>query len=503
MLFISVLVTIFMTILKAYVWLLKQMFKLVWNVYKLFVCFFPAAGIVLAALVVFECAGFATGSDYIGKASDFVSQYVHAQAGTPLDNTANESIENGDASKSVSGTTGSTSDVVGKASDISGYASSYASDLTENITSDLQKNIESGVSDISEKVTQTLLQSVTSWWEGILEQSEKKAYVVIAWAITILIGIPIFLALLFLSAAASGLHFLGIAIICDLVLYVARSIFGMTTPFRQFRRRYCFLFHTKPFYDPKYEDSYQDWLKRHHDEFENDTFGTDRAYGEDYEPEEDYNRVGRRDFDGRRVTRKEAKRLDRIRKRQKNYDDYYEDYYDRLEAQEEDGDEDYNEAYDEDGYDRIDESEDQDEDFDNINRDGRNDRKRSNSRTDRERRSRNSYDKRSSQYSRSRKSSYDDYYEDDDEENEEYSRMEDEEAHYEQSRRRTRASGSSVSNKDRYKTFDFFAGCRSRDGVVKKYHSLAKLYHPDNLEGDASAITEINRQYKEAMGKYK
>lgn len=477
MLFISVLVTIFMTILKAYVWLLKQMFKLVWNVYKLFVCLFPAAGIVLAALVVFECAGFATGSDYIGKASDFVSQYVHAQAGT--------------------------------ASDISGYASSYASDLTENITSDLQKNIESGVSDISEKVTQTLLQSVTSWWEGVLEQSEKKAYVVIAWAITILIGIPIFLALLFLSAAASGLHFLGIAIICDLVLYVARSIFGMTTPFRQFRRRYCFLFHTKPFYDPKYEDSYQDWLKRHHDEFENDTFGTDRAYGEDYEPEEDYNRVGRRDFEGKRVTRKEAKRLDRIRKRQKNYDDYYEDYYDRLEAQEEDGDEDYNEAYDEDGYDRIDESEDQDEDFDNINTDRRNGRKRSNSRnsrnsrTDRESRNRNSYDKRTSQYSRSRKSSYDDYYEDDDEENEEYSRMEDEEAHYEQSRRRTRASGSSASNKDRYKTFDFFAGCRSRDGVVKKYHSLAKLYHPDNLEGDASAITEINRQYKEAMGKYK
>ena len=490
MLFISVLVTIFMTILKAYVWLLKQMFKLVWNVYKLFVCLFPAAGIVLAALVVFECAGFVTGNDYIGKASNFVSQYVHAQAPTPLGNTVNEVIENGDTSKAAS-------DVAGKASDISGYASSYASNLTENVTSELQKNIESGVSDISEKVTQTLLQSVTSWWEGVLEQSEKKAYSIIAWAITILIGIPIFIALLFLSAAASGLHFLGIAMICDLVLYVARSIFGMTTPFRQFRRRYCFLFHTKPFYDPKYEDSYQDWLKRHHDEFENDTFGTDRAYDQDYDPEEDYNRVGKRDFDGRRVTRKEAKRLDRIRKRQKNYDDYYEDYYDRLEAQEEDeDDEDYKAEYDEeDGYDRIDDTEDQEEDFDNINRDGRNDRKRSNSRTDRERRSRNSYDRRSSQYSRSRKSSYDDYYEDDDEEADD--------KYYKESYRRNRASGSRASSKDRFETFDFFAGCRSRDGVVKKYHSLAKLYHPDNLEGDSSAITEINRQYKEAMGKYK
>lgn len=535
MLFISVLVTIFMTILKAYVWLLKQMFKLIWNVYKLFVCLFPAAGIVLAALVVFECAGFATGNDYIGKASDFVSQYVHAQAGTPLDNTANNVEENGDASKTViyeaenisdstgstnnmagntGNPTGSTSDVAGTASDISGYASSYASDLTENLTSDLQKNIENGVSDISEKVTQTLLQSVTSWWEGILEQSEQKAYAVIAWAITILIGIPIFLGLLFLSAAASGLHFLGIAIICDLVLYIARSIFGMTTPFRQFRRRYCFLFHTKPFYDPKYEDSYQDWLKRHHDEFENDTFGTDRAYDEDYDPEEDYNRVGKRDFEGRRVTRKEAKKLERIKKRQRNYDDYYEDYYDRLESQEEyEDDEDYDSDYDEeDGYDRIDGFEAEDEECEYAGRSSRNGRNSSNNRNHRDSRadqnsSNNySYSRKNSQNSRSRKKSFDDYYEDDDEENEDYSQFEDEaddDAFYEQSRRKTRTSGSSASSKDRYKTFDFFAGCRSRDGVVKKYHSLAKLYHPDNLEGDSSAITEINRQYKEAMGKYK
>ncbi|SHI24185.1 hypothetical protein SAMN02745229_02317 [Butyrivibrio fibrisolvens DSM 3071] len=478
MLFISVLVTIFMTILKAYVWLLKQMFKLIWNVYKLFVCLFPAAGIVLAALVVFECAGFVTGNDYIGKASDFVSQYVHAAAPTPLDNAVNGTSQNTDISKT--------------ASDVSGYASS----LTDNLTSDLQKNIESGVSDISEQVTKTLLQTVTSWWEGILERSEQKAYMVIAWAITILIGIPIFLGLLFLSAAASGFHFIGIAIICDLVLYIARSIFGMTTPFRQFRRRYCFLFHTKPFYDPKYEDSYQDWLKRHHDEFENDTFGTCNAYDDDYDPDEDYNRVGKRDFEGRRVTRKEAKKLERLRKRQQNYDDYYEDYYDRLESQEDEDDD-----YDSD-YDQIDVDEPEDEEYEDRRdykdyRDYRQSRRRSN------------------KYSRSR--SYDDYYEDEEDNEEKYSRAkygnkysqaDDEEAeddYYEKSYRRNGSSGSSSrsSRKSNFETFDFFAGCRSRDGVVKKYHSLAKLYHPDNLEGDSSAITEINRQYKEAIGKYK
>jgi hypothetical protein len=435
-----------MTILKAYVWLLKQMFKLIWNVYKLFVCLFPAAGIVLAALVVFECAGFVTGNDYIGKASDFVSQYVHAAAPTPLDNAVNGTSQNADISKT--------------ASDVSGYASS----ITDGITSDLQKNIESGVSDISEQVTKTLLQTVTSWWEGILERSEQKAYMVIAWAITILVGIPIFLGLLFLSAAASGFHFIGIAIICDLVLYIARSIFGMTTPFRQFRRRYCFLFHTKPFYDPKYEDSYQDWLKRHHDEFENDTFGTGNAYDDDYDPDEDYNRVGKRDFEGRRVTRKEAKKLERIRKRQQNYDDYYEDYYDRLESQEDEDDD-----YDSD-HDQIDTDTPEDEEYEDY-RDYKGYRQ--------SRRSNKKY---------SRKRSYDSYYDDE----------EDDDDYYEEQRTRKQSS-----RKSNFETFDFFAGCRSRDGVVKKYHSLAKLYHPDNLEGDSSAITEINRQYKEAIGKYK
>ncbi len=446
MLFISVLVTIFMTILKAYVWLLKQMFKLIWNVYKLFVCLFPAAGIVLAALVVFECAGFVTGNDYIGKASDFVSEYVHASSPTPLDNAVNGTSQNADISKT--------------ASDVSGYASS----ITDGITSDLQKNIENGVSDISEQVTKTLLQTVTSWWEGILERSQQKAYTIIAWAITILIGIPIFIGLLFLSAAASGFHFIGIAIICDLVLYIARSIFGMTTPFRQFRRRYCFLFHTKPFYDPKYEDSYQDWLKRHHDEFENDTFGTGSAYDDDYDPDEDYNRVGKRDFEGRRVTRKEAKKLERIRKRQQNYDDYYEDYYDRLESQEDEDDD-----YDSD-HDQIDTDTPEDEEYEDY-RDYKGYRQ--------SRRSNKKY---------SRKRSYDSYYDDE----------EDDDDYYEEQRTRKQSS-----RKSNFETFDFFAGCRSRDGVVKKYHSLAKLYHPDNLEGDSSAITEINRQYKEAIGKYK
>ena len=498
MLFTSVLVTIFMTILKAYAWLLKQMFRLIWNVYKLFLCLFPAAGIVLAALVVFECAGYFTGNDYIGQAKEYVESYVHA---CDIECLQDENlVAKADSSYGVSG------DIANSIAD------NLSGEISNNIANGLQQNIENGVNDISEKVTQTLLEAVTSWWEGILEKSEQKAYSIIAWAITILIGIPIFLGLLLLSAAASGVNFLGIAIIADLAIYIFRSVFGMTTPFRQFRRRYCFLFHTKPFYDPKYEDSYQDWLKRHHDEFENDTFGTDKAeYDEAYD-EEDYDRMGYADYEGKRLSRKEIRRLEKIKKRQQNYDDYYEDYYDRLEELEEKDEEDeeddrfrrgrwnkryssgrYDDYYDDDDDDNYDDNyddydQDKDEDrYERINDDDRYNRIRNEgSKEESEKYKRDNYNRYSSYKS---ESSYD------------HQKQKQNQSYYQKSD--SRSSSDPKRPSGNYSTFDFFAGCKSRDGIVKKYHSLAKLYHPDNFEGDSSAITEINRQYKEAMGKYK
>ncbi|WP_027203463.1 hypothetical protein [Butyrivibrio fibrisolvens] len=471
MLFTSVLVTIFMTILKAYAWLLKQMFRLIWNVYKLFLCLFPAAGIVLAALVVFECAGYFTGNDYIGQAKEYVESYVHA---CDIEYFQDEKlVAKADSSYGVSG------DIANSIAD------NLSGEISNNIANGLQQNIENGVNDISEKVTQTLLEAVTSWWEGILEKSEQKAYSIIAWAITILIGIPIFLGLLLLSAAASGVNFLGIAIIVDLAIYIFRSVFGMTTPFRQFRRRYCFLFHTKPFYDPKYEDSYQDWLKRHHDEFENDTFGTDKAeYDEAYD-EEDYDRMGYADYEGKRLSRKEIRRLEKIKKRQQNYDDYYEDYYDRLEDLEEKDEEDdrfrrgrWNKRYSSGRYDDY-YYDDDDDNYDDYDQD-----------KDEDRYERIDDDDRYNRYSSYKsESSYD------------HQKQKQNQSYYQKSD--SRSSSDPKRPSGNYSTFDFFAGCKSRDGIVKKYHSLAKLYHPDNFEGDSSAITEINRQYKEAMGKYK
>ncbi|MBE5829523.1 MAG: hypothetical protein E7305_08700 [Butyrivibrio sp.] len=51
-------------------------------------------------------------------------------------------------------------------------------------------------------------------------------------------------------------------------------------------------------------------------------------------------------------------------------------------------------------------------------------------------------------------------------------------------------------------TFDFFAGCNSRESVDKKYRSLVKLYHPDNMDGDTAALQEINVQYEKAKKRW-
>lgn len=53
----------------------------------------------------------------------------------------------------------------------------------------------------------------------------------------------------------------------------------------------------------------------------------------------------------------------------------------------------------------------------------------------------------------------------------------------------------SVNNTSTGNGFDFFAGCTSSDSAEKKYHTLVKLYHPDNMDGDTNAIQEINIQY--------
>lgn len=58
---------------------------------------------------------------------------------------------------------------------------------------------------------------------------------------------------------------------------------------------------------------------------------------------------------------------------------------------------------------------------------------------------------------------------------------------------------------DSYKklsSFDFFGSCNTKESLDKKYRSLVKLYHPDNMDGDTKALQEINVQYNEAKKRF-
>lgn len=93
----------------------------------------------------------------------------------------------------------------------------------------------------------------------------------------------------------------------------------------------------------------------------------------------------------------------------------------------------------------------------------------------------------------------DEYYEDESDyndeeyEDEEYEDEEDEED--EEDNRQNTQSPPPVNSSS---AFDFFAGCNSRESLDRKYKSLVKLYHPDNMDGDTRAIQEINVQYDNA-----
>ncbi len=81
----------------------------------------------------------------------------------------------------------------------------------------------------------------------------------------------------------------------------------------------------------------------------------------------------------------------------------------------------------------------------------------------------------------------DEYYED-----EEFEDIDDESRNHSSSKGASTNPGS----------FDFFAGCNSRESADRKYKSLVKLYHPDNMDGDTAALQEINAQYAEVKKKF-
>ncbi len=101
----------------------------------------------------------------------------------------------------------------------------------------------------------------------------------------------------------------------------------------------------------------------------------------------------------------------------------------------------------------------------------------------------------------------DEYYENDDfEGSDEYYEDDDDGEYYEEDYEEDYEEGSDEDSRNNASgsagTFNFFAGCSSRESVDKKYKSLVKLYHPDNMDGDTAALQEINAQYAEAKKRF-
>ena len=149
-------------------------------------------------------------------------------------------------------------------------------------------------------------------------------------------------------------------------------------------------------------------------------------------------------------------------------DDYENEDYDEDYDEEDYDDEDYDdEDYDDEDYDDEDYDEDYDEEYDDE------------------------YDK-------------DEAYEDEDDDVDYDDEPEDnyDDARYRRSDRENDNRSSKPTNESSSGVFDFFAGCTTKESVDKKYKSLVKLYHPDNMDGDTAALQEINAQYDKAKRRF-
>lgn len=289
--------------------------------------------------------------------------------------------------------------------------------------------------------------AVRDWWmKDVYGYKGSVVYILLVF-LTVIMFIPVATVLLCLTVFESYGIVLFSAIAVDAVIYVFRAILGKNFT-EQFKGRYAKLF---PEAGQKlYESEYRKWLKN-----------------KEYAKEE------------------EELRAERERHNAESFYDDDRDYYD-------DGD-----YYDEDR--DYEDAEDYDDDRDYRRSVG----KRHNNGPEpiifgRKNRkpAKRSFDLRyddDSEYEDEYDDDHDDNY-DDSEYDGEYEGRDYEDRNHDGGSRGNTGSASGVF----VGTFDFFAGCNSRDSVDKKYRSLVKLYHPDNMDGDTAALQEINVQYDKA-----
>ena len=311
----------------------------------------------------------------------------------------------------------------------------------------------------------SLFESLKAWWtSSVLSSKGTSAYILMI-LLTILMFVPVVTVFLCISVFSSFGQLLFYAILVDVAIYLIRAVFAKSFV-AQFLGRYYFLFPDSG--KKHYEKSYSKWLRRHHEEFENDS----------YEDESVKRERKISDFYGE---------SDEDRRRRRYQDDYDEDYED-------------------DGEDYYPEDDDADYVEDYYIEDERNNRKN-------HRRGRR-YDDYNDGYDNDEEYEDEDFYGDDEGDEDFYGDDVDDGDYYEDGSDEDYYGDdadedepdedyeSDYDNPGPAVSFNFFAGCNSRESVEKKYRSLAKLYHPDNMDGDTASLQEINAQYELAKKRF-
>ncbi len=293
----------------------------------------------------------------------------------------------------------------------------------------------------------SMFENVVNSWQTYTQSNQNSWIFLFIIVLTIILCIPIACSLMAIFAFISCFYYLIVTALIDLFMYLILSLFTRNSIIDIFKRRYYKLF---PAAGTKhYQESYEKWLRKHHEEFENDEPADKRIY----EKNKKKNRKIQKFYDEDEYNEdNDSIEYHRSRYSRKLYDesDYDEDLDD------EDYDADYDEDYDEDYAEDLDDDEDS---YSNYDED-----------------STNSYNKRSS-YQKS------------------YYKKSDNQRSYNQNSSQTKVAADN--------NFNFFAGCNSLESIDKKYKQLVKLYHPDNPDGDTKALAEINIQYDKAKAKFR
>ena len=236
---------------------------------------------------------------------------------------------------------------------------------------------------VNTDIFQKLFSDIRIWWVLTIYPTRGSMTFVLLIILSAILFIPVIFSIFCIGTVISFGKFLFYGALADAIIYLVRAIFQKSF-IAQFQGRYYLLFPSAG--KRHYEKKYEKWLRKHHEEFEDESESPRKSVRDFYEEDDET-------YD----------------------DDYYED----------------DESY-------------EDEDFyedDEPYEDG-------------------------------------DFYEDDESyEDENFC-------------------------KGQKSAFNFFAGCSSRESVDKKYRSLVKLYHPDNMDGDTKALQEINVQYSEAKKRF-